>query len=87
MFVGAVRPVPALEIDPETIVRRQLSLFGQHNYAPIDLRTAVEFLAHCHQSFPFADLVEREFPLAEATAAMQFAIDRQPTRVAIVPND
>jgi hypothetical protein len=58
---------------------------GVHNYAPQDLRDAVEFLIANHSRFPFGELVERTFALDELNSAVEFAVQHRPVRIAVVP--
>jgi hypothetical protein len=37
----------------------------------------------CHEKYPFASLVEGAFPLTDAAAAFQFALNHHPYRVGI----
>ncbi len=83
-LVGSVFPTRPVALLPEKIVRRQLTLCGVHNYLPADLVVAVGFLAAWHHRYPFADLVEETFSLAEATRAFERA-GAGAVRVAVVP--
>jgi putative phosphonate catabolism associated alcohol dehydrogenase len=83
VWVGAVSPVTPTSVDPETVVRRCLTITGVHNYAPSDLADAVNFLAANHARFPFSELVARTFPLEAVDAAFQFAEAEKPVRVVI----
>jgi alcohol dehydrogenase len=83
VWVGAVLPTDPVAVRPEAVVRRCLSVVGVHNYAPWHLRTAIDFLAHNHARFPFAELVARTFSLDEADAALAFAGSARPVRVAV----
>ncbi|MEZ6136388.1 MAG: zinc-binding dehydrogenase [Pirellulaceae bacterium] len=85
-LVGSVSPSPPVNVDPEQIVRRLLTIFGVHNYTPLDLVTAVNFLCEQHQRYPFADLVERSWSLSEVNAAFDYALQQRPIRVAVVPD-
>jgi alcohol dehydrogenase len=85
VLVGTVMKSRAVQIDPESIVRRCLSIHGVHNYAPADLKTAVAFLENFGSAYPFAELVEHTFPLTEINAAMEVAVQRRPIRIAIRP--
>ena len=87
VWVGAVMPVTAVAVKPEMIVRRQLTLHGVHNYSPVDLATAVTFLAENHRRFPFAELVTARYPLTETDHAFQHARDGKTVRVAVRPKD
>jgi threonine dehydrogenase-like Zn-dependent dehydrogenase len=80
-----VFPAGPIELDPQQLVRRLLTLRGVHNYAPEDLVAGLEFLASQRQSYDFAGLVEARFPLEEADQAFGFAIARRPVRVAVRP--
>ena len=85
ILVGSVKPSRKVAIDPEQVVRRLLTICGVHNYIPADLLTAVRFLEQHHDSFPFANLVERTFSLSEVNEAFHYAEHEQPIRVAIRP--
>jgi hypothetical protein len=54
-----------------------------HNYNETDLLCAVDFMEGCHEKYPFASLVEGAFPLTDAAAAFQFALNDHPYRVGI----
>ena len=84
VFVGAVFPNPAIEIPAEVIVRNLLSIYGIHNYAPLDLIEAVKFLSDTYTKYPFEELVSAEFCLEEINDAFQYLIDSNAFRVAIV---
>lgn len=85
VLVGSVMPSPPVPVDPESIVRRCLTIRGVHNYAPRDLVTAVDFLATSGTTFPFADLVEDHTTLAEINPAITRAIAQRPIRLAVRP--
>lgn len=85
VLVGSVSPSRPVQIDPESVVRRLLTIRGVHNYGPPDLRTAVEFLTHSHLRFPFADLIEQTFPLSQVNEAIDLALLNRPVRLAIRP--
>lgn len=86
VLVGAVFPAPPLSISAEFIVRRLIRIEGLHNYRPDDLVEAVQFLQETRGRYPFAQLVERQFPLHELTEAARFARDTGALRVAIRPS-
>jgi alcohol dehydrogenase len=85
VWVGAVLPVAPVSVPPEMVVRNHLSIFGVHNYQPRDLAAAVDFLKLHHRQYPFAEVVERSYPLADAVAAFAYAEAARPVRVAVVP--
>ena len=84
ILVGSVFPSGTIAVDPETLVRRLIRIEGIHNYLPVDLAGALEFLSTT--DFPFAQLVGPEFPLARVGEAVSLASERQIYRVAIRPN-
>lgn len=85
VLVGSVMSSPKIQVDPERIVRHCVTIRGLHNYAPVDLLTAVQFLDQHHTRFPFANLVARTFRLSEVQEALEFAIQQRPVRVAVAP--
>jgi putative phosphonate catabolism associated alcohol dehydrogenase len=85
ILVGTVMKCRAVRLDPERVVRQWLSIHGVHNYTPDDLRTAVAFLKQFQTEFPFAELVERTYPLTNVNEAIRFAIEERPVRVAVRP--
>jgi alcohol dehydrogenase len=85
VLAGAVAPCGPLAIDPETIVRRMMTLRGVHNYHPRDLAAAVEFLNDNRRRFPFDELVSNSYPLARADEAFQSAQATLGERVMVVP--
>lgn len=85
VLVGSVMKSRAARIDPETLVRRLISIHGVHNYTPDDLRTAVRFLAENHMKYPLGELVARTFALDDINTAIPYAVRNRPVRIAIVP--
>jgi len=85
VLVGSVMKSRPVQIDPEQVVRRWLKICGVHNYAPQDLRDAVDFLIASHQRYPFGELVDRTFGLEEVNAAVEFAVQQRPVRIAVIP--
>ena len=86
VLAGAVATCKPISVDPESIVRRMITLRGVHNYHPRDLQAAIAFLAECGNRFPFASLVAESYPLEEAEAAFRRAQSAPGVRVAVVPN-
>ena len=84
-LVGSVFPAGRVALDPEQVVRRQLTIRGTHNYAPRHLQQAVAFLERCHERFPFAELVECWMPLADVAAAFDHAIASLAIRIGVRP--
>lgn len=85
ILVGTVMKSRPVQLDPERLVRRWISIHGVHNYTPGDLREAVRFLQVQHERFPFQALVARTFSLAEINRAVEYAVEHAPIRIAVVP--
>ncbi len=83
VWVGATYPQPAVPLLAEQIVRRLLTIRGIHNYNTVDLLRAVDFMESNHDRYPFVTLVEGAFPLTEAAAAFEFALNHHPYRAGI----
>jgi alcohol dehydrogenase len=85
VLAGTVAPVGTVGLDPESVVRRLLTIRGVHNYHPHDLATALGFLAGPGRDFPWQSLVVAEYPLEQAEQAFAAAHARPGVRVAVVP--
>jgi alcohol dehydrogenase len=85
ILAGTVAPTGNVELNPEKIVRRMLTIRGVHNYHPRDLDAALTFLAGPGRDFPFEKLVAAMFPLEQAEDAVARAHSRPGVRVAVVP--
>ena len=85
VLIGSTYPTPPIALDPESVVRRCLTIVGNHNYRPDDLGTAVAFLDTQGSQFPFSDLVHDEFSLPDAQSAFELASRGQNLRVAVRP--
>jgi putative phosphonate catabolism associated alcohol dehydrogenase len=85
VFVGAVKPIGPVPLDAEQVVRRMWCIRGVHNYAPMDLAAAIDFLANNWRRFPFAALVSGVFSLDDADAAFQTMVESGAVRVAVRP--
>lgn len=85
VLAGSVMKSRPAAIDPENVVRRWLSVHGVHNYRAEDLQSAVAFLTQFGSAYPFAEMVEFSYPLAEVNAAIETAVRDRPFRVAVRP--
>jgi putative phosphonate catabolism associated alcohol dehydrogenase len=85
ILVGTVMPSPIVDLDPEMVVRRCMSIRGVHNYASEDLVAAIRFLSGVGACYPFAELVKRMFQLTEINQAITYALEHRPVRIAIRP--
>lgn len=87
VWVGAVYPTPAISIKPEMFVKRWITLHGVHNYAPVDLLAAIDFLALNQKRYPLAELVARQYSLAEIDRAFHDAQTSGAVRIAVRPGE
>ena len=84
ILAGTVSPVGDVGFDPESVVRRMLTIRGVHNYSPRDLESALTFLAGPGRGFPFESLVAAEYPLDQAEQAFAKARAHPGVRIAVV---
>ena len=82
-FVGMVHPHTQLDFTGEQIIRKHLTLFGIHNYAPQHLEQAIRFLTQTHHRYPYASLVSPPFPLSELQEAISVAQQGRWHRVSV----
>ncbi|SFR91849.1 putative phosphonate catabolism associated alcohol dehydrogenase [Agromyces sp. CF514] len=85
VLVGSVSPGPAVELDPEQVVRRLLTITGVHNYAPRHLQRAIGFLSGSPGTFGRDHLVGARFALDDLDTAIEVAASGAHVRVAIDP--
>jgi alcohol dehydrogenase len=85
VLAGTVAPAGRVGFEPESVVRRLLTIRGVHNYHPRDLATALEFLAGSGRDLPWESLVVAEYPLEQAEQAFAAAHAQPGVRVAVVP--
>ncbi|WP_406693250.1 zinc-binding dehydrogenase [Saccharopolyspora sp. ID03-671] len=85
VLAGSVSPGPAVNLDPERLVRGLHRVVGVHNYHPDDLRTAVEFITTHHHRHPFADLVAGPHSLDDLDTAITAAHRGEAPRQAVRP--
>lgn len=83
VWIGAVFKTRKVEIDAEQIIRRIITITGLHNYNFEDLQNALAFMTNHHKDFPFDEIIAKEFSLAEAAEAFEYAMKHKPLRVGI----
>lgn len=86
VLAGTTTPVGDVGIAPEQVVRRLLTITGVHNYAPVDLETALEFLSQNHDRYPFGDLIGDSYSLADVDLAFTAAQRSAGKRIMVRPN-
>jgi alcohol dehydrogenase len=65
------------------IVRKLLQIRGLHNYNYEDFAKAAGFMENHSQSYPFEEVIEKEFPFDRIDDAFEFASEKKPVRVGI----
>jgi len=83
IWVGAVFPQSAVQINAEYIIRNLLTIKGLHNYNNDDFINAVNFMELNHMNFDFESLIKKGFVLDEVEAAFEYAVSNNPFRVSI----
>ena len=85
VLVGSVSPTAPVSLDPESTVRRVLTVRGVHNYAPSHLEEAVRFIESRHVAYPFTDLVGATVALADLDAGIEAAASARAVRIGVSP--
>jgi len=85
VLLGAVFPKEPVPFALDRIVRRNLSIAGVHNYAPRNLRQAVDFLSASAVKYPFASLVSAWYPFTQIERAVEHASSGKAIRIGIKP--
>lgn len=82
---GLVSPGADVTIDANMLVKRWITLRGIHNYHPRHLIQALDFVVANRGRFPFREIVDSKFALADLDLAFRKASERTVLRAAIVP--
>lgn len=85
IIAGTTNPGGKVEIDPNKLVRRMLTIRGLHNYTPGDLVTAIDFLSETAGVFPFDSLQGKSFRLVEIEEAFESSASHAGMRTAVIP--
>ena len=83
IWIGAVFPQSAVQINAEYIIRNLLTIKGLHNYNNDDFINAVNFMEMNHTFFDFESLIKKGFVLEDVEAAFDYATNHNPFRVSI----
>ncbi|WP_285034842.1 zinc-binding dehydrogenase [Plantibacter sp. ME-Dv--P-095] len=85
VLVGSVSPSDPVALDPESVVRRLVTIRGVHNYAPTHLEQAVRYLAERHEAHPFAELVGAMVALGDLDDGLEAAMGGRAVRIGVAP--
>ncbi len=82
---GLVNPDAHFTLDGNDILKRWITIRGVHNYHPMDLVAALDFVMANRERFPFAEIVDSKFTLEQLDEAFLKAGENSVLRAAIVP--
>jgi putative phosphonate catabolism associated alcohol dehydrogenase len=85
VLVGSVFPSDSVALDPESTVRRLLTIRGVHNYAPRHLEQAVRYVERAASSYPFAELVGATVALRDLDDGIGAAAEARAVRIGVDP--
>jgi threonine dehydrogenase-like Zn-dependent dehydrogenase len=85
LVMGNIIPGTEATIDPGRAVRKSLTVTTMLRYEPWYLLDALEFLSECGEQYPFGDLIDAEYPMADTQQALRDSADRMVTRATLVP--
>jgi len=83
VWTGAVFATRKVQVNPENLIRKLLTIRGLHNYNYEDFVNGLTFIKRYWHRFPFASVVEKEFELSDAEEAFDYALKHKPLRVGI----
>ncbi|WP_375582525.1 zinc-binding dehydrogenase [Cyclobacterium xiamenense] len=83
VWVGAVFATRKVQVNPENLIRKLITIRGLHNYNYEDFVKGLDFMRRNWQRFPFASVVEKTFDFEQAEEAFAYALANKPLRVAI----
>ena len=84
-FVGMVHPNSPLHVTGEQIIRKCVTIQGIHNYSPVHLQRAIQFLERTRAQFPYDRMVSPPIPLSRIDEAVALARTQKYCRVAVAP--
>lgn len=83
--MGNIVPGKTAEFDPGAMTRKSVTVESLMRYDPWYLRDALSFLDDHGEAYPFGELLDAEFALADVSAALERSADRAVTRASLVP--
>lgn len=85
VIAGMVSPNAQVTLDANLILKKMITLRGVHNYHPRHLVQALDFAVTHRHSYPFKQLVDGHYTLAQVDQAMHDAATQRVLRAAIQP--
>jgi len=86
LSLGYVYPQAMVNFSADLLVRKCLTVLGNHNYHPRSLGQVIDFVQQTQDRYPDSSLVREIFPLLEIDQAFAQAKQQKAVRIAIAPN-
>ncbi|MFB6138367.1 MAG: zinc-binding dehydrogenase [Halobacteriaceae archaeon] len=83
--MGNIVPGRETSFDPGAMTRKSLTVHSLMRYDPWYLRDALAFLVEHGDAYPFDDLLDAEYDLVDAQAALRDSAERSLTRASLLP--
>lgn len=84
--IGNVNPGETTDIDPGSLTRNSIDIVTAHHYGPWYLLKALRFLDRTADTYPYGELVDKEFDLMDLTEALHSSEKRETTRATLSPH-
>jgi D-arabinose 1-dehydrogenase-like Zn-dependent alcohol dehydrogenase len=85
--IGNISPSLTIAIAPSTITFKSIELFGVVMYPPHYLKKSLDFLSAHMDHYPYREMCDATFPLAQAAEALDRSDRREVTRAALLPQE
>ncbi len=82
---GMVFPNADVTVDANLILSKWVTMRGVHNYHPRHLVHGLDFVRRNRATYPFKEIVDARFGLADLDAAFKEAAERRVLRAAVIP--
>lgn len=85
--IGNITPGHTTEFDPAVLTRNNIQVTCTMHYDPWYLQEGLDFLARTVDDYPYENLIDAEFDLADVSTALEKADAREMTRPSLVPHE
>ncbi len=85
--IGNISPSLTVSVAPSTITFKSIELFGVVMYPPHYLKKSLDFLSAHMDRYPYREMCDATFPLAQAAEALDRSERRELTRAALLPQE
>ena len=83
--IGNISLGLTIEVPPALITFKAPQIIGVATYNPHYLHKALNFLSAHMETYPYHEMVDAEFPLAQAGEAMEKSDRKEVTRASLLP--